>query len=208
MKTTLILLSLTAALAGCAVASKSQSQTSYDFGPLTPAAVAESSGTNGAVPAAAIFPAIVVADVTGPASLDTQRMYYRLLYSDAQQSRPYAFNNWSVTPLQLLTQRMKARFAQAGVKVLNTTDAAGGLPLLRLEADEFSQNFDSATSASASVSLRASVFRNHKLVDQRTFSRRSPAGSADAPGGARALAAASDAIAADILAWMATLPQQ
>jgi cholesterol transport system auxiliary component len=207
VKTTLILLSLTAALAGCAVASKSQSQTSYDFGPLTPAAVADSSGTNGATPAA-VFPAIVVADVTGPASLDTQRMYYRLLYSDAQQSRPYAYNNWSVTPLQLLSQRMKARFAQAGVKVLNTTDAAGGLPLLRLEADDFSQNFDSATSASASVSLRASLFRNHKLVDQRTFSRRSPAGSADAPGGARALAAASDAIAADILAWMATLPQQ
>lgn len=211
MKTTLILLSLTAALAGCAVTSKSQSQTSYDFGPLTPAGVAESSGSsgsNGATTAAAAFPAIVVADVTGPASLDTQRMYYRLLYSDAQQSRPYAFNNWSVTPLQLLSQRMKARFAQAGVKVLNTTDAAGGLPLLRLEADDFSQNFDSATSASASVSLRASVFRNHKLVDQRTFSRRAPAGSADAPGGARALAAASDAIAADILAWMATLPQQ
>jgi len=202
VKTTLILLSLTAALAGCA-SNKSQPTTSYDFGPLTPAAAADS-----ASPAAAVFPALVVADVTGPASLDTNRMFYRLMYSDAQQSRPYAYNNWSVTPLQLLSQRMKARFAQAGVKVLNTTDAAGGLPLLRLEADDFSQNFDSATSASASVSLRASLFRNHKLVDQRTFSRRSPAGSADAPGGARALAAASDAIAADILAWMATLPQQ
>jgi cholesterol transport system auxiliary component len=77
-----------------------------------------------------------------------------------------------------------------------------------LEADEFSQNFDSATRSSASVSLRASVFRNHKLVDQRTFSRRSQADSADAPGGARALATASDAVAADILAWLATLPKQ
>jgi cholesterol transport system auxiliary component len=207
VKTTLILLSLAAALAGCAT-SKSQSQTSYDFGPLTPAAGMESSGTNGAAPAAASFPALVMADVTGPASLDSQRMFYRLMYADAQQSRPYAYNNWSVTPLQLLSQRMKARFAQAGVKVLNTTDAAGGLPLLRLEADEFSQNFDSATRSSASVSLRASVFRNHKLVDQRTFSRRSQADSADAPGGARALATASDAVAADILAWLATLPKQ
>lgn len=201
MKTTLLLLSFAAALAGCA-SNKTQATTSYDFGPLTAAA------GNSASPAAAVFPALVVADVTGPASLDTQRMFYRLMYSDAQQSRPYAFNNWSVTPLQLLSQRMKARLAQAGVKVLNTTDAAGGLPLLRLEADEFSQNFDSATHSSASISLRASVFRHHQLVDQRTFTHTAPAESADAPGGARGLANASDAVAADILAWLATLPKQ
>jgi len=205
VKTTLILLSLAAALAGCAGNSKGPTPTSYDFGPILMPAPADSST---AAPAAAGFPALVVADVTGPASLDSNRMFYRLLYSDAQQSRPYAYNNWSVTPLQLLSQRMKARFAQSGVKVLNTTDAAGGLPLLRLEADEFSQNFDSATRSSASVSLRASVFRNHRLIDQRTFSRKAPADSADAPGGARALASASDAVAADILAWLATLPKQ
>lgn len=202
--TKLILFCLTAAaLAGCSTASKGPSPSSYDFGPLS--AVADSSA---ATPAAANFPALVVADVTGPASLDTNRMYYRLMYADSGQSRPYAYNNWSVTPLQLLSQRMKARFAQSGVKVLNTTDAAGGLPLLRLEADEFSQNFDTEKSSSASVSLRASVFRNHKLIDQRTFSRKAPAGSADAAGGARALASASDAIAADILGWLATLPKQ
>jgi cholesterol transport system auxiliary component len=202
--TKLILLCLTAAaLAGCSTSSKGPSPTSYDFGPLS--APADSSS---AAPAAASFPALVIADVTGPASLDSNRMFYRLMYADATQSRPYAYNNWSVTPLQLLSQRMKARFAQSGVKVLNTTDAAGGLPLLRLEADEFAQNFDSAKTSSASVSLRASVFRNHKLIDQHTFSRKAPADSADASGGARALAAASDAIAADILAWLATLPKQ
>jgi cholesterol transport system auxiliary component len=202
--TKLILLCLTAAaLAGCSTSSKGPSPTSYDFGPLS--ALSDAST---AAPAAASFPALVIADVTGPASLDSNRMFYRLMYADAGQSRPYAFNSWSVTPLQLLSQRMKARFAQSGVKVLNTTDAAGGLPLLRLEADEFSQNFDSAKTSSASVSLRASVFRNHKLIDQHTFSRKAPADSADASGGARALASASDAIAADILAWLATLPKQ
>jgi len=202
--TKLILFCLTAAaLAGCASGSKGPAPTSYDFGPMSALAA---SGT--AAPAAAQFPALVVADVTGPASLDTNRMFYRLMYADAGQPRPYAYNNWSVTPLQLLSQRMKARFAQGGLKVLNTTDAAGGLPLLRLEADEFSQNFDSEKSSSASVSLRASVFRNHQLIDQRTFSRKASADSADAAGGARALAGASDAIAADILAWLATLPKQ
>ncbi len=207
-----------AALAGCA--SKGPQPTSYDFGPmgaplpaasLAPAAGTNgsngTSGTNGASAPAAGITALVVSDVSGPASLDTQRMYYRLMYADARQSRPYAYNNWSVTPLQLLSQRLKARIAQSGVKVVSTTDAAGGLPLLRLEADEFSQNFDTATQSSASITLRASVFRNHKLVDQRTFSRTARAPSADAAGGASALAESTDGVAADILAWLATLPQ-
>ena len=47
-------------------------------------------------------------------------------------------------------------------------------------------------------SLRASLFQGHKLVDQRTFSRKVAAGSADAAGGARALAQATDAVAADM----------
>lgn len=202
-----------AALAGCA--SKGPQPTSYDFGPMgapLPAAslapsAAGSNGTNGTAAVASGIPALVVSDVSGPASLDTQRMYYRLMYADARQSRPYAYNNWSVTPLQLLSQRLKARIAQSGVKVVSTTDAAGGLPLLRLEADEFSQNFDTATQSSASITLRASVFRNHKLVDQRTFSRTARAPSADAAGGASALAESTDGIAADILAWLATMPK-
>jgi len=225
MKKNILLIATIAAaavLAGCA--SKGPQPTSYDFGPMgapqAPASLAPSAagtdgmsgsngsnGTTGVSSASAGIPALVVSDVSGPASLDTQRMFYRLMYADARQSRPYAYNNWSVTPLQLLSQRLKARIAQSGVKVVSTTDAAGGLPLLRLEADEFSQNFDTATQSSASVTLRASVFRNHKLVDQRTFSRTARAPSADAAGGASALAESTDGIAADILAWLATLPK-
>lgn len=198
-KTAAVALALLAS--GCAT--KNTANTVYDFGPLPAAAAAAAAA---AVPSAAI-PALVVADVNGPASLDSNRMYYRLLYADAQQARPYSQNVWSVTPLQLLTQRLRARLAQAGVKVLATTDAAVGMPILRLEADDFSQNFASQTSSSGQVSLRASLFRNHKLVDQKTFTRSTAAPSADAAGGARALAASSDAIAADILAWLAALPQ-
>jgi len=150
----------------------------------------------------------VVADVTGPAMLDNQRMFYRLLNADAQQWRPYAYNQWSATPLQLLSQRLKARIAQGGVKVLSTTDASGGVPLLRLEADEFSQNFDSVAQSSATIALRASVFRSHRLVDQRTFTPTLPAGSADAPGGARALAAAAHALPPAIPHRPAHLPAQ
>ncbi len=208
MKKNILLIAVIAAavLTGCA--SKGPQPTAYDFGPLGAPLPPASPAEGGAAGAGfAAMPAIVVSDVSGPASLDSQRMFYRLMYSDARQSRPYAYNTWAVTPLQLMTQRLKARIAQAGVKVVSTTDAAGGLPLLRLEADEFSQNFDTATQSSASITLRASVFRNHKLVDQRTFTRTARAPSADAAGGASALAESTDGIAADILAWLAAMPR-
>ncbi|MUI13777.1 ABC transporter [Massilia dura] len=186
-----------ALLTGCA-STKAPAPTSFDFGPVAAPVTA--------MPAAASFPALVVADVNGPATLDTDRMFYRLMYANAQQALPYAYNRWAATPLQLLSQRLKARIAQGGVKVLSTTDATGGLPLLRLDMDEFSQNFASATQSTANISLRASLFRGHLLVDQRTFTRSADAPSADAAGGASALAATSDAIAADLLAWLATQP--
>ncbi|OYO31271.1 ABC-type transport auxiliary lipoprotein family protein [Janthinobacterium sp. PC23-8] len=181
-------------LGGCA--SRSPLPTFYDFGP--PAApVAQTT--------AAPLPVLVIADVNGPSWLDSQRMYYRLLYADAQQSRPYAYNRWNTPPLQLLSQRLKTRIAQGGVKVLSTTDAAAGIPLLRIDVDDFSQNFDTEKKSSGQVTVRASLFRGHQLLDQKTFSRNSQAASADAQGGAQALALASDAVAADLLAWLGTL---
>lgn len=178
-----------------ACASKGEPTAQYDFGPL-PAAVPAAASAIGAV---------IVADVTGPAALDSERMHYRLLYADARQSRPYAYNQWTSPPTQLLTQRLRARLAQAGVRVLSTTDAAASATVLRMEVEDFAQNFDSATHSSGVLRLRASVFRHHKLVDQATFSRSADAPSADAAGGAHALADASDAVAADVLRWLATL---
>ncbi|RFP09154.1 ABC transporter [Duganella sp. BJB488] len=192
-----IAIAAVAALLG-ACASKGQSTAQYDFGPLPQAPA----------PAPAAIGALIVADIAGPNALDTERMQYRLLYADARQSRPYAYNQWTATPFQLMTQRMKARIAQAGVKVLSTTDAAASPTVLRMEVNDFAQNFDSATSSTGVVDLRASLFRNHKLVDQKTFTRSSPAPSPDAAGGAQALATATDAVTADVLAWLATLPPQ
>ena len=195
---------IAAAVLLSACASKGPTNANYDFGPLPPAVQQQQqphqAGTGG-------IGGIIVADATGPASLDSERMQYRLLYADARQSRPYAYNQWTSTPLQLLTQRMKARIAQAGVKVLSTTDAAASVNLLRMEVDDFTQTFETATQSSGNISLRASVFRNHRLLDQKTFTRSAPAPSADAAGGARALADAADAVAADVLAWLAALPQ-
>eukprot|EP01030_Chromulinospumella_sphaerica_P012409 gene12409-12198_t len=146
---------------------------------------------------------LIVADITGPSALDTEHMQYRLLYADARQARPYAYNQWAATPFQLLGQRLRTNFAQAGVKVLSTTDAITNPTVLRIEVNEFGQNFTSASSSHGVLNVRASLFRNHRLLDQRTFQRSVAAATPDAAGGAQALAEASDALAADLLTWLA-----
>ena len=184
-------------LGGCA-SEKAQSNLTFDFGP----------GSMGAPAASSAVGALVVSDVTGSAALDNEKMYYRLNYADALQARTYAQSRWSATPLQLVTQRLKTRIAQSGLKVLSATDASAGVALLRTEIDDFTHSFDSQSQSYGQLVLRASLFQGHKLIDQRTFVRKTPAASADAAGGARALAGSTDAVAADIVAWLATLPLQ
>ena len=191
---TLSILAAVLVLAGCA-SSKTQEATTFDFGP------AAAQQTN----APAALPAIVVMDATGPAALENERMYYRLNYANALEARTYANSRWASNPLQMVTQRMKARLSQTGMKVLSATDASTGVPLLRVEVDDFVHAFSSAGQSEGQLTLRASLFSDHRLLDQRTFTRTTPAPSADAAGGARALAASTDAVAADIQAWLATV---
>lgn len=192
---TLSLLAAALLLAGCA-GSKTQEASTFDFGPAA---------INAQAAAAPALAAVVVMDATGPSALENERMYYRLNYADALQARTYANSRWASNPLQMVTQRMKARLSQSGMKVLSATDASTGVPLLRVEVDDFVHAFSSATQSEGQLTLRASLFSDHRLLDQRTFSRTTPAASADAAGGARALAASTDAVAADILAWLATV---
>lgn len=190
----------TVLLAGCASTSKNPDSNTYDFGPAVATAASGTQQAPGTAPAG--IPALVVMDATGPAALENERMYYRLNYADALQARSYANSRWSSNPLQMVTQRFKTRLAQSGMKVLSATDASTGVPILRVEVDDFVHGFSGVRQSEGQLVLRASLFSDHRLVDQRTFSRSTPAGSADAPGGARALAASTDAVAADILAWL------
>lgn len=194
----LAILACAVILGGCASSKNGTPSTVFDFGPALPA-------TQAAAAAPANMPAIVVMDATGAAILDNERMYYRLNYADALQARTYANSRWSGNPLALVTQRVKTRLAQSGMKVLSATDASTGVPILRMEVDELMHSFSGVAQSEGQLVLRASVFSEHRLVDQRSFSRMTPAASADAAGGARALAESLDAATADILAWLATL---
>jgi cholesterol transport system auxiliary component len=191
----LIAILAAAALAGCA-SRNTTPDTQFDLGPATarPAARAD-----------APLPALVVLDATGTAALENERMYYRLDYADGLQSRSYANSRWSTSPLELVTLRLRSRLAQMGTRVLQPADGSTGMPVLRVEVDDFMQSFASAGRSEGRVVLRTTLLREHTLVDQKTFTRTVPAPTADAAGGARALADALDATAADIAQWLAGL---
>jgi cholesterol transport system auxiliary component len=169
----------------------------YDFGP----------GATQAVPAnrMAPLPPLLLAEVEAPDALDGTALLYRLLYSDAQQLRPYAQARWSMPPAQLLRQRLREVLGQRR-SVLSATDAvAGGTLVLRLELEEFSQLFNTAQASAGLVRVRATLGRSGgpaRTLAQTSFVVQQPASSADAPGGVRALALATDALAAQLDQWL------
>jgi cholesterol transport system auxiliary component len=82
--------------------------------------------------------------------------------------------------------------------------------VLRIDVEEFSQLFDSPGRSWGLLRLRATLLENtpagEKMLGQRDIVKRERAPSADAPGGVRALAAATDAAAAEISQWLQQTP--
>lgn len=202
MRRRLVLLAV-AALAGCkALPDKPVRQTMYDFGPVAPAPASSA-------PARA---ALVLPDVEVRGILETPALLYRLGYEDPNQLRPYAFARWSAPPGQLLRQRLRDVLGRdrpvldsaAGAAL--TRRGATPPPVLRVELEEFSQLFASPSESQGIVRLRCTLLDNtsggERLVAQRSFDVQRPAPSADAAGGVRALAAATDAAAQDIADWL------
>ena len=186
---------LSVLMSGCAT--RSAPVNLYDFGPL------DAVSANSTVTAPA---ALSVAAIQVPAALNNQSMLYRLDYVNDMQPRSYAGSRWSMPPAQLLEQRLKARLAQAGTVVLSGSEGANTLPVLRIEVDEVMQHFSSAQQSRAQLGLRATLFNGRTLLAQKSFQQHAPAASADAAGGARAMANASDALIDELIVWLAGLP--
>ena len=171
----------------------------YDFGPgLVPKATP-------APPAAgAALPPLLLADIEAPATVDGTAVLYRLAYADVQQVRPYAQARWSMPPAQLLRDPLSQQRV-----VLSPAEGPAGW-ILRLELEEFTQVFDAPDRSVGLVRLRATLLETvngrERLVAQRRFTAQRPAPSADAPGGVRALTAASDAAIDEIVQWLQQVP--
>jgi cholesterol transport system auxiliary component len=196
---------LCASLAACsALPDKPVRATLYDFGPGVPAA---------ALPVQQpTLPALVLHDVEAAGALDGTAILYRLGYADEHQLKPYAQARWSAPPPQLVRQRLRQQLGRDRA-ILDPGDSAalarsgGGVPrVVRIDLEEFSHLFESQTRSWGLLRLRVTVMDNtpagEKLLAQRTFAIREPAPTPDAPGGVRALAAATDAAARDMAQWL------
>lgn len=196
-------------IAGCsALPSPPSRPVLYDFGP-GPVATAPSDRR-------AHLPPLALADVEAPGLPEgSNAVLYRLAYADAQQLRPYSQARWSQPPAQLLQQRLREQLGQRRA-ILKADDGAaqardaaqgGRLPaVLRVELEEFSHLFASASDSAGVVRLRATVvdltLGGEALRGQRVFTVRTPARSADAAGGVAALADASTQVAQEVAEWV------
>lgn len=163
----------------------------YDFG-VAPAVSTKPINAN-----------LVVADVEAPQWLQRRGLLYRLVYRNEQQLQPYASSSWVAPPPELLSTRLRQYFANG--KVSAPEDRTRADYLLRVELESFEQKFMSPSSSSALVRAKATLVNTleRRVHAQKTFALEEPAPSADAAGGAAALATASNALSLQIHDWVA-----
>lgn len=196
-------------LVGCgALPDKPQRAALYDFGPGLNTSPATTSTA---------MPPISLPEIEANTRLDGTQLSYRLGYADANELKPYGQSRWSMAPAQLLRQRLREALS-ARRTVLGPEESAtiarrdGKVPdTLRISLDEFSQYFESPASSVGLVRLRATLVQStaggDRVLGQRSFTAQRPAPTGDAAGGVKALAAASDAAIAEMVAWVDQLPR-
>ena len=195
-------------LAGCSLPDKPTRPALYDFGP---GALAPKPQTR-----IAPLPPLALAEIDASGMLDSTAVVYRLGYADSNQLRPYAQARWSAQPAQLIRQRLRETLGERRT-VFNVEEGAsqarvgGVVPrILRIELEEFSHYFESPTQSAGVVRLRVTLVEStaagDKLLGQRTVVASRPATTGDAPGGVRAMAAATDAAVEEISQWLQQVP--
>jgi cholesterol transport system auxiliary component len=193
-------------MAGCSALPQPPAKaTLYDFGP---AAVPSAPASQARAP----LPPLVLTEVESAGRSDVSaNVYYRLAYSDAQQLRPYAQSRWSQPPGRLVEQRLRDRLGEQRA-VLSPSEltaarsSAGRTVVLNVVIEEFSQVFSRPAESTGLLRLRATLLEavpgGESLLGQRVFVVQRAAPSADAAGGVRALAEATDEAAQEIAQWL------
>ena len=175
---------LAAGLAACGVGPKVQPPVgSYDFGLAAAGAPRLALKNIGQI------------EVASPRWLDGVNLYYRLAYADIAQPRAYTQVKWTMPPSHLVEARLKERAVAGGAVI------GGGGPVLKIELDEFSQVFTSATSSKAVLRARVTLSGGRDALRQKAFAIEEPAPTADGPGGAAALKRAAENLVDAALAW-------
>ena len=180
-------LCLALTLAGCSLGKMEPAPVLYDLG------VGEDSA-----PAAAAHKPVALAFDAVPA-LDDAGMIWRV--ADGDSPRFYARSRWSVSPADLVRQRLAERLARLGPVLPGDTV---GLPRLQVTLTRFEQVFSAnGATSTGQVVLQAVLLRaDGQVVAQKRVRRSAVAATQDAGGGARALSQATDAAADELAAWL------
>ena len=171
------------AVSACSIAPTTAATTLYDFGPA-----------NGG---AALIAAPLTVRVHAPPWLNTTGIVYRLEYRDPAQIASYRDSRWAAPPAELLAERVRQQAARGS----RAPHAAG----LRVDVEEFCQAFSTPERSRAVVRVRATLvdLPSGRVLRQRAFAVEAEADSADAAGGARALASAAQQMIESLLSWTA-----
>lgn len=193
-------------------------QVVYDLGPGTMAQTSQTSQTRPRLPLA-----LEPVQGVGGGGRSTA-LHYRLTYADAQHLRAYAQARWSEPPAQLLQQRLMERLGQEraivqprdNLKIQPQPSSSGlsdasqaplqSVPILRVVVEEFSHVFAAPDASHGWLRLRATLSTPHpsaeQLHGQQVWAVQERADSADARGGAHALARATDQAAQALAQWV------
>lgn len=180
-------LCLVLGLAGCSVGRVGTAPARYDLG-----------ADDAAVPAAAARKPISLVFDAAPALGDTG-MIWRT--EGSASPKAYAQARWSVSPSDLVRQRLVERLSRQGPVL---PDGAVGLPRLQVTLMRFEQVFAAdGASSSGQVSLQAVLSQaDGRVLGQKLLQRSAPAATQDADGGARALRQATDEAADELAGWL------
>jgi len=181
-------LCLALGLAGCGVGRVGTAPARYDLGADDAAA---------APAVAARRPVSLVFDAA-PALSDTG-MIWRV--EGSASPKAYAQARWSVSPSDLVRQRLVERLSRQGPVL---PDGAAGLPRLQVTLMRFEQVFAAdGASSTGQVSLQAVLSQaDGRVLGQKLLQRSAPAATQDADGGARALRQATDEAADELAVWL------
>lgn len=136
--------------------------------------------------------------VLGPSWLAGPDMVYRLAYQDGERRRVFALSRWHAPPMEML-ERYLARSL--------TGQGAAGSCRLRVDVDQFHQEFERPDASQAVIEVRLTLLGKSgaSLLGRHSLRVTHPSTTADAGGGAAALGLAAGDLSQAIGRWLEKL---
>ncbi len=179
-------------LIACSLGDNRPAAIQYDLGPLKTENLVSHRFAN--------LP-VIDTKVFAPEWMNEHLMFYRLDYINDQQVRFYTESSWNTSPARLFKNRLDAYLVRAG-DIVSDEKIASPTLILRIDLEDFSQHFMSPSEHVGRIILRASLLKENRLIAQKRFQKEVVSLTADAQGGAKALAKNSDELIIEIMDWL------